>query len=53
MNLDLNESAKFHTNDAGRNNLLGHDSSDGTACGSRLLKFLDGGWEIDECISYG
>lgn len=49
----LNQSAKYHAKDSGKNGLVGHDSSNGTAFGKRISKYVKGWNMLAENCSYG
>lgn len=51
-NADLNEAARFHSDDMNTNNHFAHASSDGTPFGQRVARFYDGG-PAGENIAYG
>ena len=49
----LYKAAKSHAKDTGKNGLVGHTSSDGTAFSKRLPKFVKGWNRLAENCSYG
>ena len=49
----LSKASKYHAKDSGKNGLVGHTSSDGTAFSKRLPKYVKGWNRLAENCSYG
>jgi MYXO-CTERM domain-containing protein len=49
---NLNDAARFHSQDMVDNNWFAHESSDGTSFGDRMARFYESGY-IGENIAYG
>jgi uncharacterized protein YkwD len=49
----LSKAARYHAKDAGKNNIVGHTSSNGTTMSKRLPKYVEGWQRLAENCSYG